>query len=438
MLYKIKEELWFDNDKLYIIKGDYNKYIYTMQYEKFIDINRESQKSKYPTIVFLSSTLCNLKCRYCFAHEGTYGNNTEKQFFEFESYIKVFESTMKQFGGINGISFFGGEPLLNFDQIKKFVEYVYKQYDKEKIPYMAMASNGIIMNQEIKDFLVKYNIGYCTSLDGPKQFNDVNRIGYEAFSVYDKVMETLKFLDDVSIRKSIQFTVGKNHLENYQKGDFSKWVNEFEKLNIESYEIVAVTSEDERFRINLEEPNIYNNFRFLCNDIAEHCLNVYKEGKKVPMPKIFAGLLLHIIKRVYQEDCSAGFSFCVSPDLKIYPCHVCADDVSYGIDFTENFREESKNNINYQKVSAVQKEKMEKCTSCIAKNVCSYICKGLTCRNAYTLPSERCVMMQIFTEKVIEFLAEEYEENRDSIKKILLEISTGAINDKIKEGSYIY
>lgn len=438
MLFKIKHEIWFDNDKLYIIKGKYNKYIYTMKYEKFMDIDRRSQKSIYPTIVFLSSTRCNLKCRYCFAHEGTYGNNTEKQFFDFESYIKIFDSTMKQFEGINGISFFGGEPLLNFDEIKKFVEYIFEKYDKDKIPYMAMASNGIIMNQEIKEFLVKYNVGYCTSLDGPKIFNDINRIGYKPFSVYDKVMNTLNFLDDISIRKSIQFTIGKSHLENYQKGDFSNWISEFEKLNIESYEIVAVTADDIRFRINLEDPVVYNNYCQLCNDIADHCLNIYKEGKNVPMPKIFAGLLLHIIKRVYQEDCSAGFSFCVSPDLKIYPCHVCADDISYGIDFTENFREEIRENIYYRKVSEVEKEKIPQCASCIAKNVCSYICKGLTCRNGYKLPPERCVMMQIFTEKVIVFLAEEYENNREAIKQVLLKVSTGVMNDQNKAGSYVY
>ena len=432
MLFKIKDEIWFDNEKLYIIKGDCKKDTYTIKYDQFPDINRKSQRSKHPTIVFLASTSCNLKCKYCFAHEGTYGNTTSKKQFEVEDYIKVFDSTIQQYGRINAISFFGGEPLLNFYKIKQFVKYMYNEYDVEKIPYMAIASNGTIMNQEIKDFLIEYNIGYCTSLDGPKQFNDINRIGYGEYSVYDTVKKTINFLEDAMIRKSIQFTVGKVHLQNYQKGDFSKWISEFEKMKIESYEIVAVTSDDDDFRINLEEPTTYANFCLLCNDIAEHCLSIYKTGKMIPMPKIFAGLLLHIIKRTYQEDCSAGFSFCVSPDLKIFPCHVCADDVNYGVDFSENFQKKIKINENYQKVCAVQKDKIEQCNSCISKNVCSYICKGMICRNSYKLPLERCLMMQIFTKKVICFLAEEYENNRDSIKQVLLKVSMGVLNDQIK------
>jgi len=425
MVYKIKEGLYFDNEKLNIIKGEYNKYLYMLRYNSFPDISRKSRRSIYPTIVFLSATICNLKCKYCFAHSGTYGNNTMKELFLFDDYVEIFESALKQFGGINAISFFGGEPLLNFDEIKKFVVYMHQKYDNKKIPFMAIASNGIIMNQEIKNFLIKYDIGFCTSLDGPKELNDLNRVGPNIKSVYDKVVDTMNSLADATIRKSIQFTFNKEHLINYKKEDIIIWIKEFENLNIEGYEVVAVTSDDENCKIDLENPIIFNNYIQLCNDISNYCLQAIRSGNLVPMPKIFASLLLHIIKKVYQEDCSAGFSFSVSPDKIAFPCHVCADDMEYGIEFTDFFREEVENNEKYQMVDKITRENIEECKSCIAKNVCSYNCKGLTCRNSYKIPKERCVMMQIFTERVIVFLADEYAENKDEIKKILIEISKG-------------
>ena len=81
MLWKINEHIWFDSDKLFIIKGRQNYINYIANLDKYPSINIKRMRSNYPTIVFLSSMTCNLKCKYCFATAGTYGKKNKKSVF---------------------------------------------------------------------------------------------------------------------------------------------------------------------------------------------------------------------------------------------------------------------------------------------------------------------------------------------------------------------
>lgn len=427
MLWEINKDIWFDSDKLFIIKGKQNYFKYISNIDKYPNINMKSMRGKYPTIVFLSSTACNLKCRYCFADAGTYGNKTQKRFFSADEYIYVYRLALKQYGGINAISFFGGEPMLNINEIEKFVIYLHEHY--EKIPKMAISSNGTIMNKKIKNFLCKYNVHFGTSLDGPKEFNDLYRVGDSIESVYDSVESTLLSIKDLPIKKGLQMTIGKEHILNYKKGMFESWIKDIERLGVDNFELVPVTSNDIEYKIDLDNSRIYENYVQLCNDYADYCLDMLTRNEQPKiMSKIFISLILHIIKRIYQEDCSAGYSFCVSPELKGYPCHVCADDDAFSVDFDENFKTKIETHENFQKVKSVEKRNIEICHKCIAKNVCSYVCKGLCANNEYILPHERCFMMNVFLKKVIVFLADKYHMHSEVIKNNIIKLNCGDIN----------
>lgn len=358
MIWNIKNDIWFDSDLLYIIKGNANYLTYRANHSKYPPFYRKSRQGRLPTIVFLSSTACNLKCRYCFANAGTYNSVSKRRFFTADGYKYIYDLTIKQYGGVKTISFFGGEPLLNFSEIEKFVDYIYRNY--RVLPYIGISSNGTIMNDHIKRFLTKYAIHFGTSLDGPKKFNDINRIGSKVKSVYDRVSETLLNLADSPIKKGIQITISKVHVENYNEGDIISWIKDLEKMKVNDIELVPVTSGDKRYQIDLDDNRIYTKYLQLCEDYASYWLDVLKNDmSQIMMSNIFVGLILHIIKREYQEDCNAGFSFCVSPDLKAYPCHVCAGETDFGIKYDKNFRKRIKVNVNFQKVISIEKSKLK-------------------------------------------------------------------------------
>jgi hypothetical protein len=66
------------------------------------------------------------------------------------------------------IDFFGGEPLLNWDIIKFIVEKVKKD---KRFKGFYIPSNGLLLNQEMVDYIIQNNIRFCWSCDGLAESN---------------------------------------------------------------------------------------------------------------------------------------------------------------------------------------------------------------------------------------------------------------------------
>ena len=66
---------------------------------------------------------CNMRCQYCFASQGSF--NGQKSFMSEEVGKKAIDFLIENSGDRRNleIDFFGGEPLMNFDVVKKIVEY---------------------------------------------------------------------------------------------------------------------------------------------------------------------------------------------------------------------------------------------------------------------------------------------------------------------------
>ena len=67
-------------------------------------------------ITFMSARTCNLRCKYCYAGEGEYGNVSDKpKILSADMYMKAVKMVLREYSeGIKSISFFGGEPLIGF------------------------------------------------------------------------------------------------------------------------------------------------------------------------------------------------------------------------------------------------------------------------------------------------------------------------------------
>ena len=75
------------------------------------------------------------------------------------------------------IEFFGGEPFLNFDLIRRAVEYVLSNF--RGMYHFFITTNGTKVHGEIQDWLLKYRdvLTLGLSIDGNKQAHDINRSG---------------------------------------------------------------------------------------------------------------------------------------------------------------------------------------------------------------------------------------------------------------------
>ena len=101
---------------------------------------------------------CNLKCEYCPYSGGFYNrqHNNRKMSFEIAKkaidfyFLHSFDIPDAQIG------FYGGEPLIEFEMIRRIVEYCNNEYYGKKIRYFV-TTNATLLTEEKIDFLMKNN-----------------------------------------------------------------------------------------------------------------------------------------------------------------------------------------------------------------------------------------------------------------------------------------
>lgn len=92
----------------------------------------------------------------------------------------------------NTYGFYGGESLLEFDLIKRCVEYIKSKSSGIKITF-GTTTNGILLNNErIRRYFEDNNFQVSVSLDGPKILNDRYRITKLGKGSYATVISNLK------------------------------------------------------------------------------------------------------------------------------------------------------------------------------------------------------------------------------------------------------
>lgn len=421
MIFEIKDNIKFDNETIQIYKEEAENKILCVPARKNKVVASVHDKKWRPTIIYLAATTCNLKCKYCYADDGTYGIHEAKKQFTLEEYIETFEKLYAVHNGIKAISFFGGEPLINFREIKKFVEYLYANYSPEDIPTIGINTNGTIMGKKIVEFLCKYNIIIGTSIDGTKAIHDDNRISDSIESTYDLVIANLEKLKNKGLTVYVQYTFTKQHLDRYGAGKAKTWCKEMELLPISTYELIPVSSNDSNYKINVKNPETLEKYKQFCNEIADYYLEKILTGDVSKVPRMFMGLVIRLLMQVEQKDCSAGHSISITPNKKIYPCHTFTEYKEYAVDFDQiNEKQDFDKNESFLKAKNSNRSTNTVCDQCISKKVCGVWCIGLQNSVAGQLDKhldERCILMNIYTYKIIDFLANHYHKNRVEISK---------------------
>ena|GEM_PF-1535447 len=134
------------------------------------------RKKDFMQIVLNVTHKCNLNCDYCYGGDGSYGGPAIHM--SRDTAEKAVNFLIKASGNANNcrITLFGGEPLLNFDLVKYVVKYARKEASKfKKKLYLGMTTNGLLLDDDKSDFLIKENVEVTFSFDGPKEIQDKNR-----------------------------------------------------------------------------------------------------------------------------------------------------------------------------------------------------------------------------------------------------------------------
>ncbi|NLJ98775.1 MAG: thioether cross-link-forming SCIFF peptide maturase [Tissierellia bacterium] len=315
---------------------------------------------------------CNLRCKYCFASQGDFKG--DRSLMSLDVGKRALELLVKNSGNRRNleVDFFGGEPLMNFDLVKKLVYYGRELEEKNNKHFrFTITTNGVLLNEDNIDFINKHMDNVVLSLDGRKEINDNMRKTVSGDGSYDIILPKFKELIEKRGDKeyyirgtftSYNIDFAKDALDFYEKG--------FKKISIEP----VVTSPDMDYALREEhiEP-VLEEYEKFSKD--------YIKIKKMDRNFLFFHFMIDlnqgpcIIKRAV--GCGAGSEYmAVTPEGDLYPCHQFVGDEDFkigdvfkgviNIDIREQFK---KANV-YNKTE---------CRNCWARFYCSGGCHA----NAY-------------------------------------------------------
>jgi len=217
-------------------------------------------KNNINRVTFCITEQCNLRCRYCsysgkFLFQRTHSNRVIKYEVMKRAidYFLNIAKNKKEFC----VSFYGGEPLLAFDLIKKIVHYIKSKY--KNIDF-TISSNGTLLNKKIINFLISNNFTIYISLDGPKDIHDEYRIFPNYNGSYDKIIDNLYLIKNINekyFNKNVFFMITVS-----PTCDVYKLKNFIDKSSlVKHYKINFVSTENSTLldEIDSEKKKVFNN-----------------------------------------------------------------------------------------------------------------------------------------------------------------------------------
>ena len=315
---------------------------------------------------------CNLACRYCFAEEGEY--HGRRAIMSYEVGKQALDFLIANSGNRRNleVDFFGGEPLMNWDVVKRLVEYGREQEKiHDKNFRFTLTTNGVLLNDEIMEFCNKEMANVVLSVDGRKEVHDNMRPFRNGSGSYDMIVPKFQKFAESRGQKNyyVRGTFTRNNL------DFADDVIHYADLGFQQMSMEPVVADPaEDYAIREEDiPQILKEY----DKLALEYIKRKKEGRGFNFFHFMLDLTAGpcVAKRL--AGCGSGTEYlAVTPWGDLYPCHqfvgnekFLLGNVDTGIVNTET-RDEFKLCNVYAK---------ETCKDCFARFYCSGGCSA----NAY-------------------------------------------------------
>ena len=270
---------------------------------------------------------CNLNCSYCFASQGKYQG--DRALMSFEVGKQAFDFLIANSGSRRNleVDFFGGEPLMNWEVVKRLVAYAREQEKlHDKNFRFTLTTNGMLLSDEVDDFLNREMSNVVLSLDGRKEIHDHLRKDYAGRGSYDAIVPKFKQL--------VEKRGGKNY---YMRGTFTHnnvdFTNDifhmadlgFTELSMEP----VVCAPTDPYALTEEDlPELFRQYELLAEEMIRR--------KKAGNGFVFYHYMLDlkngpcIYKRI--TGCGSGTEYmAVTPWGELFPCHQFVGDPKYSL-----------------------------------------------------------------------------------------------------------
>ncbi|MEF2692604.1 MAG: thioether cross-link-forming SCIFF peptide maturase [Eubacteriales bacterium] len=313
---------------------------------------------------------CNLRCKYCFASTGDFGQG--RKIMPPEIAKKAIDFVIARSGVRHNIEvdFFGGEPLMAWDTVTQTVDYARSLEEKYNKKFrFTITTNGLLLDEDKRKY-INENMDNCVlSLDGRREVNDEFRKTVAGTGSYDTIVPKFKALVDERDPNLDYYARGTftSHNLDFAEDVLSIADAGFDRLSVEpvaadpgcGYDL----TEDDLPKIEAE---------------YDRLTDIMLERKKEGKPFTFFHFMVDldqgpcVVKRL--RGCGAGYEYvAVTPDGDIYPCHqfVGKDEFKQGSVLDQSFNMDIA-----QKFAGMNIYSRPKCQKCWAKFYCSGGCSA--------------------------------------------------------------
>jgi uncharacterized protein len=280
-----------------------------------------------------------------------------------EVFDHFYSTTLPQLKKLYGftdyrVDFFGGEPLMNFDLIKYVTPILKKDRNMTRL---GVVTNGLLMDEEKKNYILSNNINYSISFDGLGNKN--NRIDVNGNSTYEQYQNHPVLKDMMNFCKVMVSPDTSDIMEDTLIDFVENW-------HIYSPDFTLV-------RDNIWTGNDIEKFKVNVRKLADKWIYYIEQG--IPLKNSFFTLVLKdslvYLKYHYKRpfSCFAGYNGAIiMPNGDVYPCMrfgsnnkkpiIVNDEIQY--DNYEFFKQDKLNPV-----------KNDKCLKCKLYRFCNMGCK---------------------------------------------------------------
>ena len=266
---------------------------------------------------------CNLRCKYCFASTGDFGTG-HRMTMDFETAKRAIDFVIAKSGHRRNIEvdFFGGEPLMAMDTVKKTVEYARSiEEEHNKCFRFTITTNGVLLDDENIEYINREMSNAVLSIDGRKEVNDDLRPTVNGKGSYDVIVPKFQKLIE-----------GRGTKDYYLRGTFTRFHQDF----------------------------------------AEDVKALASIGRNISVEPVVLAQGPCVIKRL--RGCGAGCEYvAITPEGDIYPCHqfVGNEDYKLGSLYDGTFDQELSGRF-----AGLNIYTREECRDCWARFYCSGGCSA--------------------------------------------------------------
>lgn len=169
----------------------------------FYENLKENLNTKAEQLILKLTDNCNFRCKYCIFNENYAGDmnfSSHKMSWETAKKALDYFYTHSTATKNPAITFYGGEPLLQFALLRQVIEYSRILFSYKNIAF-SFTTNLSLMTEEMADYLTNIpNMSILCSIDGPKEIHDSYRKSIDGIGTFDSVLKGLEKLYKANLK----------------------------------------------------------------------------------------------------------------------------------------------------------------------------------------------------------------------------------------------